>query len=72
MYLDRSFCMDGGQIKSGATTDEIYSKMLQQVQRVTPQVADTIMGTYKSVSALIRAFQEGGPHVLEDLVVYLV
>jgi crossover junction endonuclease EME1 len=72
MYLDRSFCMEGGQVKSGATTEEMFSKMLQQVHRVTPQVADTIMGTHKSVSALVRAFQQGGPHVLEDLVVCLV
>lgn len=67
MFLDRSFCMESGQIKSGSTIEETYRKMLQQVHRVTPQIADTIAGTYKTVHALIRAFQRNGPDVLEDL-----
>ena len=67
MYLDRSFCMEVGQIKSGANVEDTYHKMLQQVHRVTPQIADTITGTYKSVYALISAFKRDGPSVLEGL-----
>ena len=62
--------MESGQIKSGSTPEDTFLKMLQQVHRVTPQAADTIAGTYKSVHRLIRAFQQGGPEILEDLVVY--
>jgi crossover junction endonuclease EME1 len=71
MFLDRSFCMDVGQIKSGTGTEDTFHKMLQQVHRVTPQVADSIMARYKSVHALIRGFQQGGPSTLEDLPVTL-
>jgi hypothetical protein len=59
--------MEGGQFKSGSTPDEIVSRMLQQVNRVTPQVADTVMGTYKSIHALVHAFRAGGPEILADL-----
>jgi hypothetical protein len=70
MFLDRSFCMEAGQFKSGSNVDDTYQKMLQQVHRVTPPVADAITGTYKTVHALIRAFQRSGPDVLENLQVY--
>jgi hypothetical protein len=70
MFLDRSFCMESGQIKSGSTVEDTYHKMLQQIHRVTPPIADAITGTYKTVHALIRAFQRGGPDILEDLQVY--
>jgi crossover junction endonuclease EME1 len=71
MYLDRSFCMEKGQFKSGSDVQDTFSKMLQQITRVTPQVADSITGVYRSVHALVRAFQNGGPNILEDLEVRL-
>ena len=70
MFLDRSFCMEAGQIKSGTGPEDTFHKMLQQVYRVTPQVADSITARYKSVHALIRGFQQGGPSILEDLPVF--
>ena len=70
LYLDRSFCMESGQIKSGSTVDDTYHKMLQQIHRVTPQIADAITGTYKSVHSLISAFKQHGPFVLEGLQVW--
>lgn len=71
MYLDRSFCMEKGQIKSGNGTEDTFHKMLQQVHRVTPQVADAITSVYKSAHALIRGFQQGGPDILENLQVVM-
>jgi crossover junction endonuclease EME1 len=62
--------METGQIKSGSNVEDSYHKMLQQIYRVTPQIADTITGTYKSVYALITAFQRGGPSILEGLQVF--
>jgi len=67
MFLDRSFCMEKGQIKSGTGVEDTFHKMLQQVQRVTPQVADAITGVYPSIHALIRAFKMGGTDILEDI-----
>ena len=59
--------MEAGQIKSGQTVEDTFHKMLQHIFRVTPQAADSITADYKSVSALIRGFQRGGPYILEDL-----
>lgn len=62
--------MEAGQIKSGTGPEDTFHRMLQHVQRVTPPVADAITARYKSVSALIRGFQQGGPYILEGLPVY--
>jgi hypothetical protein len=67
MFLDRTFCMENGQIKPGSGAHDVFNKMLQHVRGVTPQVAESITGAYKSVPALILAFQRGGPEILEDL-----
>jgi crossover junction endonuclease EME1 len=66
MFLERNFCMDAGQVKSGQNPEDTFNKMLQQVARVTPQIADSITGTYKSVHSLMAAFERGGPDILED------
>lgn len=58
--------MDAGQVKSGNGPEDTFNKMLQHVQRVTPQIADSIAGTYKSAHALMAAFARGGPEILED------
>ena len=67
MFLDRSFCMEKGQFKSGTGVEDTFHKMLQQVYRVTPQVADSITGVYPSIHALVRGFKSGGTDILEDL-----
>lgn len=58
--------MDAGQVKSGQNPEDTFNKMLQHVARVTPQIADSITGTYKSVHSLMTAFERGGPDILED------
>jgi hypothetical protein len=58
--------MDAGQVKSGQNPEDTFNKMLQHVARVTPQIADSITGTYKSVHSLMAAFERGGPDILED------
>jgi len=67
MYLDRSFCMEAGQFKSGATPEEAFHRMLQHVRGVTPQTADAITGVFKTVQSLINGFHRGGPNILEDI-----
>ena len=62
--------MDAGQIKSGTGLEDTFHKMLQHVNRVTPQVANAITREYGSVHVLIRAFQQGGPNILENLEVH--
>jgi crossover junction endonuclease EME1 len=62
--------MEGGQFKSASTPEEIFLKMLQQVHRVTPQIAEAITGKYKSVDSIVKAFRADGPLILADLVVF--
>jgi hypothetical protein len=70
MFLDRSFCTETGQIKSGTSVEDTFHKMLQHVHRVTPHIADSITSVYGSVYALVHGFQRGGPDILEDLPVH--
>jgi len=67
MFLDRSFCMEGGQFKAGANAEDTFHKMLQQVHGVTPQRADAITGVYPSIGSLINGFKRGGPDILADI-----
>ena len=67
MLLDRSICMEKGQVKSGTNAADTFHKMLQHVARVTPHIADAITARYKSVHSLIEGFRQGGPYILEDL-----
>jgi crossover junction endonuclease EME1 len=62
-----AFCMDAGQVKTGDDARDTYVKMLQEVQRVTPAMAYGIANLYPNVRALVRAFREEGPLVLEDV-----
>lgn len=62
-----AFCMDVGQVKTGDDARDTYVKMLQEVQRVTPAMAYGIVTLYPNVRALVRAFREEGPLVLEDV-----
>jgi crossover junction endonuclease EME1 len=62
-----AFCMDVGQVKTGEDARDTYVKMLQEVQRVTPAMAYGIANLYPNVRALVQAFREEGPLVLEDV-----
>lgn len=59
--------MEKGQIKSGTGVEDTFHKMLQQVYRVTPQVADSITGVYPTIHDLVRGFKTGGTDILEDI-----
>jgi crossover junction endonuclease EME1 len=67
LFLDRTFCMEVGQVKSGTGAEDTFHKMLQHVRGVTPQVADSIVATFKSVPVLIRSFERGGSDILQHL-----
>jgi crossover junction endonuclease EME1 len=69
MVLDRTFCMEVGQVKSGTSPEDTFHKMLQNILGVTPQVADAVTVRWKTVSALIHAFRRGGPDILQHCVV---
>jgi len=67
MFLDRSFCMEKGQFKAGASTEDTFHKMLQQIHGVTPPKADAITGMYKSIGALINGFRRDGTDILANI-----
>ena len=64
---DASFCMDVGQVKTGDDAKDTYVRMLQEVHRLTAPIAYGIANLYPSVPALITAFKQGGPAILEDV-----
>ena len=59
--------MDAGQIKTGEDAYDTYVKMLQEVVRVTPQIAHGIASEYPSVIELVRAMKMHGSLLLEDV-----
>ena len=59
--------MDAGQVKTGEDAYDTYVKMLQEVIRVTPQIAHGIASEYPSVIELVRAMKIYGPLLLEDV-----
>ena len=67
MNLATAFCTETGQVKTGENKSDTYSKMLQEVVRVTPSIAQAIIDRYPTVLALVRAFRENGPLILQDL-----
>jgi len=67
MVLNTSFCTDVGQVKTGADREDTWAKMLQEIHRVTPAVANGIVEGYPDVRSLVRAFEEGGEDVLRDV-----
>jgi crossover junction endonuclease EME1 len=69
MILDRTFCMEVGQVKSGTGPEDTFHKMLQHIRGVTPQIADAVTVRWKTVSALIYAFRRGGSDILQHCVV---
>lgn len=67
MNLATSFCMDPGQIKTGVDKPDTYSRMLQEIVRVTPAIAQAIVDRYPTVINLVKAFRAKGPLMLQDL-----
>lgn len=60
------FCMESGQVRTGDTPSEIFVRMLQENARVTAPMAYGILNKYKSVSELVRGFEQEGPLALEN------
>jgi crossover junction endonuclease EME1 len=58
--------MESGQVKPGDGPADTYTKMLQEMVRVTAPVAYGIAAKYPSVQKLVQGFREGGPLALED------
>ena len=67
MNLESSFCMESGQVKTGEDKDDTFTKMLQELPRVTASIAYGIASEYPSVVQLVKAFRKCGSLVLEDL-----
>ncbi|RMZ84725.1 hypothetical protein DV737_g1053, partial [Chaetothyriales sp. CBS 132003] len=55
-----SFCMETGQVQTGDNPRDVYAKMLQAVQRVTPSMAYGIVSEYETVGDLVKGFKAGG------------
>ena len=53
-----SSCLEPGQVKTGQDVSDTYSKILQEIIRVTPPIAQAIVNEYPSLSALSRAFRK--------------
>lgn len=62
-----AFCMDTGQVKTGADKDDTFIKMLQEVNRVTAPMAYGIAGQYSCVTNLARGMRMHGVGTLEDI-----
>ena len=58
--------MDSGQVKSGEDVNDTYSKMLQEIIRITAPVAYGIMAEYPSTQKLVKGLKENGPLALEE------
>ncbi|KAI9753995.1 MAG: hypothetical protein M1815_005894 [Lichina confinis] len=59
--------MDAGQVKTGADAHDTYLKMLQQIVRVTPPVAQGIVAEYPDVRFLLEALEQDGPGALQHI-----
>ncbi|KAK8107864.1 ERCC4 domain-containing protein [Apiospora kogelbergensis] len=64
--VSAGFCMESGQVRTGDTPTEIFVRMLQENARITAPMAYGIVNKYKSVSELVKGFEEEGPLALEN------
>ena len=58
--------MESGQVKTGENASDTYTKMLQEIIRITASVAYGIAAEYPTVQKLVKGLQENGPLALED------
>ncbi|KAH6679476.1 ERCC4 domain-containing protein [Halenospora varia] len=65
--LDTAFCMESGQVKTGDSPDDTFTKMLQEIMRITASVAYSIVAEYPSLQDLVKGLERHGPLGLEDL-----
>ncbi len=58
--------MESGQVKTGENAADTYTKMLQEIIRITTPVAYGIAAKYPTVQKLVKGLEEHGPLALED------
>jgi hypothetical protein len=58
--------METGQVKTGENAADTYTKMLQEMVRVTLPVAYGIACEYPTVQKLVEGLKEKGPLALEE------
>lgn len=58
--------MESGQVKTGNDPADTYVKMLQEMIRVTPSIAYSIVDKYPTVQELAKGLQDNGPLDLEE------
>jgi crossover junction endonuclease EME1 len=58
--------MDSGQVKTGDGPSDTYTRMLQEMVRITPSVAYGIAAKYPTVQLLVRGLREEGPLALQE------
>jgi crossover junction endonuclease EME1 len=58
--------MESGQVKTGENATDTYTKMLQEIIRITAPVAYGIAVEYPTVQKLVKGLEENGPLALED------
>lgn len=64
--MNTTFCMAAGQVKAGDGPLDTYTKMLQEMVRVTPAVSYGIAAEYPTVQKLAQAFKAMGPTAVAD------
>lgn len=67
MAVDTAFCTDVGQVKTGIGKADTYARMLEEINRVTPSVANGVASKYPDVQALVNGFKKEGELALEHL-----
>lgn len=63
--------MDVGQVKTGDDPRDTYTRMLQEIVRVTAPIAYGIAGVYPDVASLKRGLEREGQGGLEDIKVWI-
>lgn len=64
---DTAFCTDVGQVKTGLGKADTYSRMLEEIHRVTPSIANGVARKYPDVQALVNAFRLRGESAIENI-----
>lgn len=62
-----SFYMGSGQFKTGEDAQETFVKMLENQQRVTPSIAQSVVSRWSSPRELVAAFRRNDNLMLEDV-----
>jgi crossover junction endonuclease EME1 len=61
------FCMEAGQVRAGDGAHDTYVRLLQEISRVTAPVAHGVVAECRTVAALVKELEKGGPLRLENV-----